>query len=29
MYEDTPDQEKAVIAVKRDMEDPCPMDRLV
>ena len=29
MYEDTPDQEKAVIAVKRDMEDSCPMDRLV
>ena len=29
MYEDTPDQEKAVYAVKRDMEDSCPMDRLV
>ena len=29
MYEDTPDQEKAVKAVKRDMEDDCPMDRLV
>ena len=29
MYEDTPDQEKAVHAVKRDMEDECPMDRLV
>ena len=29
MYEDTPDQEKAVTAVKRDMEDSCPMDRLV
>ncbi len=29
MYEDTPDQEKAVQAVKRDMEDSCPMDRLV
>ena len=29
MYEDTPDQEKAVYAVKRDMEDNCPMDRLV
>ncbi len=29
MYEDTPDQEKAVYAVKRDMEDDCPMDRLV
>ena len=29
MYVDTPDQEKAVYAVKRDMEDDCPMDRLV
>ena len=29
MYEDTPDQEKAVAAVKMDMEDDCPMDRLV
>ncbi len=29
MYEDTPDQEKACAAVKRDMEDSCPMDRLV
>lgn len=29
MYEDTPDQEKAVKAVKADMEDSCPMDRLV
>lgn len=29
MYEDTPDQEKAVSAVKRDMEDDCPMDRLI
>ena len=29
MYEDTPDQEKAVQAVKLDMEDTCPMDRLV
>ena len=29
MYEDTPDQEKAVKAVKRDMEADCPMDRLV
>lgn len=29
MYEDTPDQEKAVRAVKHDMEDECPMDRLV
>ena len=29
MFEDTPDQESATIAVKRDMEDDCPMDRLV
>lgn len=29
MYEDTPDQEKATIAVKRDMEDTPPMDRLI
>ena len=29
MYEDTPDQELATIAVKQDMEDTCPMDRLV
>lgn len=29
MYEDTPDQEKAINAVKGDMEDVCPMDRLV
>ena len=29
MYEDTPDQEKAINAVKMDMEDDCPMDRLV
>lgn len=29
MYEDTPDQESATIAVKRDMEDTCPMDRLI
>ena len=29
MYEDTPDQEKATIAVKHDMEDDCPMDRLI
>ena len=29
MYEDTPDQEKATKAVKMDMEDNCPMDRLV
>lgn len=29
LYEDTPDQRKAAEAVKRDMEDPTPMDRLV
>ncbi|MBO4476295.1 MAG: transcription-repair coupling factor [Bacteroidales bacterium] len=29
MYEDTPDQELASKAVKHDMEDTCPMDRLV
>ncbi len=29
MYEDTPDQEAATRAVKADMEDSCPMDRLV
>lgn len=29
MYEDTPDQEAATKAVKSDMEDNCPMDRLV
>jgi len=29
MYEDTPDQMKATEAVKRDMEDGSPMDRLV
>lgn len=29
MYEDTPDQELATKAVKSDMEDECPMDRLV
>ena len=28
-YEDTPDQSKATIDVKRDMEQPAPMDRLV
>ena len=28
-YEDTPDQGKAVADVKRDMESPSPMDRLV
>ena len=29
MYEDTPDQEKATRAVKQDMEDQPPMDRLI
>ena len=29
LYEDTPDQSKATTAVKRDMEDRAPMDRLV
>lgn len=29
MYEDTPDQESANKAVKKDMEDNSPMDRLV
>lgn len=29
IYEDTPDQNKATIDVKRDMERPSPMDRLV
>ena len=29
MYEDTPDQEKATLDVKKDMESPCPMDRLI
>ena len=29
MYEDTPDQEAATRAVKMDMEESCPMDRLV
>lgn len=29
MYEDTPDQLKATEAVKRDMESPAPMDRLI
>ena len=28
-YEDTPDQLKATVAVKHDMEEPYPMDRLV
>lgn len=29
IFEDTPDQEAATKAVKKDMEDVCPMDRLV
>ena len=29
MFEDTPDQELASKAVKRDMEGTCPMDRLI
>ena len=29
IYEDTPDQSKATVDVKRDMEKPGPMDRLV
>ena len=29
IYEDTPDQNKAIQAVKEDMESPSPMDRLV
>lgn len=29
IYEDTPDQETATEAIKRDMEDKSPMDRLV
>ena len=29
IYEDTPDQSKATADVKRDMESPAPMDRLV
>lgn len=29
LYEDTPDQQKATEALKRDMESPVPMDRLV
>ena len=29
MYEDTPDQESATAAVKHDMEEPHPMDRLI
>jgi transcription-repair coupling factor (superfamily II helicase) len=29
IYEDTPDQSKAVTDVKKDMESPSPMDRLI
>lgn len=29
LYEDTPDQQKATLDVKHDMESPVPMDRLV
>ncbi len=29
LYEDTPDQAKATLDVKRDMENPRPMDRLI
>ena len=29
MYEDTPDQNKATIAIKNDMESQVPMDRLI
>jgi transcription-repair coupling factor (superfamily II helicase) len=29
IYEDTPDQLKATVAVKMDMESPSPMDRLI
>ncbi|HEY6975699.1 MAG TPA: transcription-repair coupling factor [Chitinophagaceae bacterium] len=29
IYEDTPDQSKATADVKRDMENPAPMDRLI
>jgi len=29
MYEDTPDQAKTTVDVKKDMENPSPMDRLV
>jgi len=28
-WEDTPDQERATEAIKQDMEDNCPMDRLI
>jgi len=29
LYEDTPDQAKATLEMKRDMESPIPMDRLI
>ena len=29
LYEDTPDQQKATVDVKHDMESPAPMDRLI
>ncbi|MBO7502428.1 MAG: transcription-repair coupling factor [Paludibacteraceae bacterium] len=29
LYEDTPDQAKATLDIKRDMESPLPMDRLI
>ncbi|MCM1035196.1 MAG: transcription-repair coupling factor [Paludibacter sp.] len=29
LYEDTPDQQKATIEMKHDMESPIPMDRLI
>ncbi len=29
IYEDTPDQLKATVDVKKDMENDCPMDRLI
>ena len=29
IFEDTPDQETATAAIKHDMEDDCPMDRLI
>lgn len=29
IYEDTPDQEKATVAIKQDMEEGHPMDRLI
>ena len=29
LFEDTPDQQKATLAVKEDMESPHPMDRLI